>query len=344
MAVEVLNISLTGNNTVNGKDLIAGDENDNQIVTFTDGGNVNDDGTITIAFFGKDAPTEPGAGDGGDDYFYLDLSQFNDDFSFEVKSLDAGDTFEIRGWDTLNIVGGIYQYTYTGSDGLAHTFWIDPVSQNGTGTVQIVCFCRGTRIATPAGPRRVETLSPGDLVDTLDNGAKPILWIGRRHHAWDSGPDSGKPVQISEGALGEGLPERDLKVSPQHRILVPDGEGQALVAATHLSDLAGVRVMHGRREEEYFHLLLDRHEVLFAEGAPAESFYPGAAAVAALSPLERRAIAETAVQVIEDDGAGQARPFMPGPKAQRRFSGKAPVWTRDRLERVTRQGTARKTG
>ncbi|MCH2093989.1 MAG: Hint domain-containing protein [Rhodobacteraceae bacterium] len=327
MAVEVLTIALDGQDKVKGKDLIDGNKNDNQIVTFTDGGAVEEEDPIMIEFFGKDSPTEPGAGDGGDDYFYLTLNQFDDDFAFEVKSFDEGDTFAIRGWDTLNIVGDIYYYTYTGTDGQEHTFWIDPVSKNGTGTVQIVCFCRGTRIATPGGTRPVETLAPGDLVETLDNGAKPILWVGQQHQSWDAEPDAGKPIEISAHALGRDMPERDLRVSPQHRILVPDGASDALVAARHLTGLSGVRVMHGKREEDYFHLLLDRHEVLIAEGMPAESFYPGADSVAALCATDRKALAKTAVTLIEDNEAGRARPFMPGPKAQRRFQGARTVWS-----------------
>lgn len=139
----------------------------------------------------------------------------------------------------------------------------------------IPCFTAGTRIATPGGLVPVETLRPGDLVLTLDDGPRPLRWVGRRRVL---AAGALAPVRIGAGALG---PHGRLVVSPQHRILIRDrraellfGEAEVLVAA---KDLVNGRCIVQRPggEVEYLHLLLDRHAVLFAEGLAAESLLPG---------------------------------------------------------------------
>jgi len=141
------------------------------------------------------------------------------------------------------------------------------------------CFVAGTRIAVPGGEMRAEAIVPGDLVETLDHGPQAVRWVGRRRVR---GNGRFAPVRIAAGAMGN---DRDLLVSPQHRMLVRGwraelllGEPEVLVAASHLVGLPGVS-----REPvamvEYVHILLDRHEIVFAEGVPSESFHPGGAFV-----------------------------------------------------------------
>jgi len=137
------------------------------------------------------------------------------------------------------------------------------------------CFVRGTQIDTPTGPRRVEDLRAGDLVNTLDDGAQRIEWIGS---SMMDGRGADAPVLIRAGALGNG---RDLFVSPQHRMLIRHpmnelhmAEPEVLVAAIHL--LNGDSVLRAPCDAvEYFHILLARHQIVFAEGAPSESFFAG---------------------------------------------------------------------
>lgn len=94
----------------------------------------------------------------------------------------------------------------------------------------VICFTTGTRIRTPGGPVRIERLVEGDLVQTRDDGAQPIRWIGRRRMSgarlvampWL------RPVRIAAGVLGQGVPDADLLVSPQHRVLVRGGVARDL--------------------------------------------------------------------------------------------------------------------
>ncbi len=150
-----------------------------------------------------------------------------------------------------------------------------------------VCFAAGTLIATPGGRRPVETLGVGDLVLTLDHGEQPIRWIGSRTFVKQELERNPKlyPVRISKGALGNGLPEQDLLVSPQHRLLLRsrivrrmfDCE-EVLVAAKKLVNYPGICIDTDVSEVTYVHFLCDRHEVVDAEGALAESLYLGAEA------------------------------------------------------------------
>jgi hypothetical protein len=135
------------------------------------------------------------------------------------------------------------------------------------------CFAAGTRIMTARGEVPVEALRAGDMVVTLGLQGphlRPVRWIGhravdcRRHPR----PDQVVPVRILAGALGPGVPARDLVVSPDHALHV---EG-VLVPAAALVDGHGVRRDRGVGKVQYFHVELDAHDVLLAEGAPAESW------------------------------------------------------------------------
>jgi hypothetical protein len=156
-----------------------------------------------------------------------------------------------------------------------------------------VCFAAGTLIDTAAGPRRIETLVAGDRVRTRDHGLQPVRWIGACHvrAAEMRRRPQLAPVRIARGALGAGLPSRELVVSPQHRLLLQSrisdrmfGIGGVLVPALRLAELPGVSRETAARDVRYFHLLFDAHEIVFAEGCPAESLLIGPMARRLLSP------------------------------------------------------------
>lgn len=159
-----------------------------------------------------------------------------------------------------------------------------------------LAFALGTRIDTPDGPRRVETLVPGDLITTLDNGSQPLRWAGRRlvTPADMMLRDDLQPLRLEAAVLGN---DRALLISPRHRILLNDwraqvyfGEDQVLVPAQALINGLTVRQVLPLAGVTYVHLLFDRHEVILSEGALSESFHPGETGLGALDPSQRQEI------------------------------------------------------
>lgn len=147
----------------------------------------------------------------------------------------------------------------------------------------LVCFASATRISTPSGYTLAGDLQVGQLV-TTQNGPKPIRWVGRRTVDSSMIADDARfqPVCISQGALGNGLPTQDLRVSRQHRVMARSpiaqrmfGQPEILLAAIRLTDLPGIYVDTSVRDMTYVHILLDEHEVIFAEDAPAETLLLG---------------------------------------------------------------------
>jgi hypothetical protein len=174
-----------------------------------------------------------------------------------------------------------------------------------------VCFTRGTRLLTPRGYVAINELRPGDLLTTVDNGSRPVEWIGSTQMATGDALDAQKmrPIRLRQGHHGL---TRDILVSPQHCVAV----GDSFVRARHLAEIpgAGARVACGVSQVEYFHVLCARHEVLIAEGMHTESFYPGPQAIRALGS---RAFAELA-RIIPglSDGDDSAASAAIGPTAR----------------------------
>ncbi len=151
----------------------------------------------------------------------------------------------------------------------------------------LVCFASGTRIETPIGAVAVDDLSIGDLVMTKDRGACPIRWIGRRTVR---ATGTFAPVRIRTGALGQAAPERDLVVSQQHRVMLSSkiaerlvGSREVLVAAKKLVGCEGVSLVEDMHEVTYHHILLDTHEIIFADGLATESLLAGPMALASFN-------------------------------------------------------------
>lgn len=136
-----------------------------------------------------------------------------------------------------------------------------------------VCFLEGTFIATVTGFRRIETLRPGDLIFTRDDGPQPLLQLLRQTVRFKTREDRARPILIKRGAFGPQTPFVDLIVSPQHRILVtvPATQEEVLVPAVKLLSRNGVRRMRGRSGAVYLNLLLPRHAIVLANDIAAES-------------------------------------------------------------------------
>lgn len=193
--------------------------------------------------------------------FYM-LAKFN-----TVEGAAAfGDALSAGG--TIDIVTG----------GYVSGHWVNDLY----GNTAVACFTRNTLIRTENGEIAVEDLSVGDSVLTLDRGYQPIRWIGsRKLDSIDLAANPKLcPVKITAGALGNGLPEHDLSVSRQHRMLTSSkaalnitGEDGVLIAAIRLTEHEQIQIDTSAKDVEYFHILLDDHNVIYANGAPSESFY-----------------------------------------------------------------------
>ena len=163
----------------------------------------------------------------------------------------------------------------------------------------VPCYAPGTMIATPDGPRVVETLRPGDLVLTVDHGPQPIRWVRSGDHPLEEAEADAKPVLVATGALGKGYPTQDLIVSPQHRMFV-GGHGQldgwfkteAFAPAKSLTSLPGIRHMKGKQSITWIHFACDRHEVVTANGCLSESLLLGPMVVNGLTRKERQELTD----------------------------------------------------
>lgn len=282
-----------------GADLVTGDAGNDTLI-------VGGDGDIVLAGEGDDLIILRGPGgdwslggsiDGGPGYDTLDYSWL----------LEQG--YDVTIEDIPECADKLLSYTNpeTGISGKIYITCIENF---------IPCFTLGTLIATPDGERRVEDLRIGDRVITRDNGIQRISWIGRR----DLGAEeiaiqpALAPVLICKGSLGNGLPERDMRVSPNHRMLISNertalyfDEHEVLVAAKHLVGLAGVT-----REDAcattYIHVMFDRHEVVLGDGAWSESFNPGDQALGALGAQQREEIFALFPELkVSDTGFAMAR-------------------------------------
>lgn len=169
------------------------------------------------------------------------------------------------------------------------------------------CFTPGTSIATPKGECAVEELTEGDRVVTRDSGIREVRWVGRRtfDHGQLAAAEHLRPVLLSRGCLGRGLPERDMLVSPNHRILVdcartmlPFEAHEALVAAKHLVDHRLIRPVKALGVT-YVGVMCDRHETVLANGIWAEAFQPGDTSLNGLGNAQRSEILELFPELAE---------------------------------------------
>ena len=178
-----------------------------------------------------------------------------------------------------------------------HTLGSTPGQGMSAGSGGVICFTPGTRIRTADGFSRIEDLREGDRIQTKDNGAQEIEWIGSRRMSGARlfAMPKLRPVRIDAGVLGEGIPDEGLLVSPEHRVLLKKSAAQelfntseVLVAAKDLINGDTIRVDMTAREVTYIHILLENHEVVWANGVETESFHPASAALSSLGEVDRK--------------------------------------------------------
>lgn len=220
--------------------------------------------------------------DSGSEFGSLSFNATTGEFTFTI---DRDAVFDTNANQTVIIF-----VTGTDTDGVdTDTLTID----------LLICVARGTQIRTETGSKPVEHLVPGDMVLTEDGPAKPVRWVGSRKVGAEELRDnpSLRPIKISEGTFGRALPERDLWVSPQHRVLVFGwqaemlfGAEDVLVPAKALVNGDTIHVDPTIDDVEYFHVLFDQHEIMFTDGLATESFYPSPYALSEISDDARSEI------------------------------------------------------
>ncbi len=221
------------------------------------------DGDDTITGGGGDDSIDAG-GDG--DIAFWGKGDGNDTIQFG----EGSDTLFLNGWtgdDTDD-------WTETTETDGARLFVLGAGgSVRAYGLENVTCFLAGTMIATPDGEVPVETLRAGDMVLTGSRGEIPqgVVWMGRTRVAvaGRADPTGVAPVLIRAGALGDGLPRRDLRVSPEHGMLL-DGQ---LVPAVLLVNGTSIIQECWRTEAQYWHVELPAHGLVLAEGAASETYY-----------------------------------------------------------------------
>ena len=194
-------------------------------------------------------------------------------FSFTDPKILTADALDDKGPRTLEITGDLKE-TWTKDTNNATTS-VSTYSETETGTsgndsITAACYCGGTLIETSLGPIPVEDLSTTDLVLTVDGECKPIIWIGssKIDCSQQEHKEKAYPICISKDALGENLPQRDLYVSPDHSLLI---DGVMIPAYCLVNDIT---ITQNRSENwvTYYHIELPKHEAIYAEGVPAESY------------------------------------------------------------------------
>jgi Ca2+-binding RTX toxin-like protein len=263
----------------------------NDVITGGHGADTLSGGADRDLFIGGSDGDQVDGGSTGDDFDTLDLTGVNFEITSEIEDAD-GNSYS----GTIDLLDG--------ADSVIGTMSYSEIERI------IPCFTPGTLIATPDGERRVEDLAAGDRIITRDNGIQAIRWFGQQTlGAADlKGAEHLQPILIREGALGNGLPERDMMVSPNHRVLVANDktalyfeDREVLVAAKHLIGLAGVDAVE-TSSVTYIHFMFDQHEVVLSDGAWTESFQPGDQTLRGLDNAQRNEIFEIFPELKSEQG------------------------------------------
>lgn len=270
---------------------------------------------------------------------YADGTRIEAEYEFTVRDDATGDTYRVL---AVNIVNS--SPSYATNEAIAFIGTPPPVgtpltvisaqegpSNSGGGAVDEteivpICLTTGTLIETPRGPVAIEELRSGDAVLNSDGTIITVRQVFQRRiekAALHAAPRL-RPIRIMAGSMGQGLPRRDLLVSRQHRMLVASPiarrvlqEAEVLVAAIKLTALPGIFVDTDVEEVTYVHLLFDRHEIVYAEGTPTESLYPGPDALKSVPEATRAEILEIFPELIDKMARPTAARPIPTGREQR---------------------------
>lgn len=168
----------------------------------------------------------------------------------------------------------------------------------------IPCFTAASLIATPGGECRAADLSIGDRVLTRDNGIQTITWAGQKTMTMRGlavTPDM-RPVRISKDAFGPNCPERDMVVSPNHRILMHNVNGaEVLLAAKSLTHMPGIAPLQSDCVT-YIHFMCAHHEIVFSDGLWTETFQPNDDALRGIDAAQRNELFAIFPELVDRSG------------------------------------------
>ncbi|MEJ6398176.1 peroxidase family protein [Yoonia sp. 208BN28-4] len=252
--------------------------------------------------------------------------KINLSYGADVGKIDGGEDADGSDFDVLCVTGGPFRVDYAFGDPFSERGDVVFLDSNGQdiGRVafrnieSVTCFTPGTRLITATGTARIEDISVGDKIYTLDNGLQPVRWIGRTRVP-AQGPFA--PIHFAAGAFGN---IRPMSVSPQHRMMVSDwrcdmicGADEVLIPAKHLVNNQTIWVQEGGMVD-YIHILFDDHQIVLADGIPSESFHPGRTGLGAMSEDTRAEILALFPQLARDlDSFGPAARYTVKPHEAR---------------------------
>lgn len=191
----------------------------------------------------------------------------------------------------------------------------------------VICFAAGTLIDTRTGSVPVETLAVGDEVLTLDHGFQPIRWIGRSRVTLSGTGSALRPVRFRRNCFGPDYPDKDVLVSPAHRLLLEGwrcellfAEDQVLIPAKFLVNRRTVVREDTIASVDYWHFLLNDHEIVYSSGLRSESFHPASYGVSTLARAARDELLVLFPALSQPD---RARVPAPGRYCLKRFEADA---------------------
>lgn len=278
-----------------------------------EGGNTTGSGSFGVDLWDGDVDIAAGSQISGD--FNVTLGGGGNTEADSYEFIVPTTTFGTLEYDDTD---GTWTFTSNGTAAFGDTFQFvvigtrasDGETDDDTVTIHFTCFVEGARLATPSGPRAVEDLTPGDMVNTRDSGALPVRWVGSRTLQAKSHM---APIVFLPGAIGN---TAELRVSPHHRMLIGGwraealfGEHEVLVAAKDLVNGDTIYRAEGGTVT-YWHIMFDRHEIVTSEGIASESFHPAAAGLDALEQAVRDEVLELFPEL-------QGNPAAYGPPARR---------------------------
>ena len=276
-----------------------------------------------------------------------------------IRYAYAGDVIEVElaSGEIVQLTGNSYYvsntesyFTPTDGSSLKDATFVRTVSYSPTqvtntraASLSPTCFTPGALLTAPDGQRiPVEALRVGDKLSVMtDKGteSRAIRWIGKRSYSGRefASNDHLRPIRIMAGALGEGIPERDLVLSRQHRVMTASriakrmfGEAEVLLAAHHLTELPGVFADESMTEVTYLHVLFDDHQVITADGCPVESMYAGSEVLKSTAPESVAEILKIFPELANSDAPHKpARQMLAGHKQHKLVS--RHTWNRQPL-------------